>query len=74
MKSVNLCWMEGLTSNLQYFYMPVKSFDLDLMDLKEPVSSFFEKDETDTFNSVWSGPMASNYYGSAIEHWKITLS
>lgn len=35
--------MEGLTSNLQYFYMPVKTFALDLMNLKEPVSSFLKR-------------------------------
>lgn len=34
----------------------------------------FEEDETDIFNSIWSGPLASNYYGSDIEDWKITLS
>lgn len=35
--------MEGLTSNLQYFYMPVKTFDFDLMNLKEPVLSFLKR-------------------------------
>lgn len=41
MEYINLCWMEGLTQHLQYFYMSVKSFDSDLMDLKKSVSSFF---------------------------------
>lgn len=35
--------MEGLTTNLQYFYWPVKSFDLHLMDLKELVSAFLKR-------------------------------
>lgn len=43
MEYISLCWMNGLTLNLQYFYMPVKSFHLDLMDLKEPVSSFLKR-------------------------------